>query len=345
MNDESDKSNERNHAAIGRPLRLAGRRPAVPDHVEARVYARVHDEWQRATREPGEEQVYRAVHKAWRSKNRWSAWRLAMPLALAASVILAIFLVVKPDLVPAPDSVDYVIGSVARVVGGDRSQLPAPGTRLVRGQRVATGPGEGLSVRVTGSESVRLAENTTVIFDGRHELTLLAGRIYADTGDFVYRDRNLVVTTPAGKVTDIGTRFVVAIDDTRLEVAVREGRVDVKRGANEHVAVGGERMTIAADGDVAVEDVAAHADYWNWAAGLAPAYDIDGKSLFDFLRWAARETGHELVFGDDEVRLAAMRTDLHGSIEGFAPLNAIDSVIATTSFRYRVDAGRIIIER
>jgi hypothetical protein len=285
------------------------------------------------------------VHKAWRRTNRFSPRRIAMPVALAASVLLAIFLVVKPDSTPVPGSADSVIGSVARVVGGDGSLLPEVGSRLQRGQRIATGPGEGVSVRVVGSESVRLAENTTVIFDDRHELTLLAGQIYADTGDLVYRDRNLVVTTPAGTVTDIGTRFVVAIDDALLEVAVREGRVDVRRGSEEHVAVGGERMTIAADGDVDIDNVDAHGDYWAWAAGLAPAYDIDGKSLFDFLRWAARETGHELVFADDELRLAAMRTDLHGSIEGFGPLQAIESVIATTSFRYRIDADRLIIER
>ncbi len=345
MSNESDNMQERDDAAIGRLLRLAGERPDVPRDVEARVYARVHDEWQRATRKPGEAQVYRAVHKAWRRNNRWSPRRLAMPVALAASVILALFLVVRPDPVPAPGSADYVIGSVARVVGGGQGRLPASGTPLVRGQRLATGAGEGISVQIDGSESVRLAENTTVVFDERHEMTLVAGRIYADTGDLVYRDHNLVVRTASGTVTDIGTRFVVAIDDALLEVAVREGRVDVHRGSEEHVAVGGEKMTIAADGDVDIEDVDAHGDYWQWAAGLAPPYDIDGKSLFDFLRWAARETGHELVFSDDELRLAAMRTDLHGSIEGFAPLQAIESVIATTSFRYRIDADRLIIER
>lgn len=345
MSNESDMNRERDDAAIGRLLRLAGERPAVPDDVEARVYARVHDEWQRATGKRDEAQVYRTVHKAWRRTNRWTVRRMAMPIALAASVVLAIFLVVQPDPVSPPGGADDVIGSIARVIGDGGSLLPAAGSRLVRGQRVATGPGEGISVRVTGSESVRLAENTTVVFDDRHELTLLAGQIYADTGDLVYRDRNLVVTTPVGTITDIGTRFVVAIDDALLEVAVREGRVDVRRDGDEHVAVGGEKMTIAADGEVEIEEVDAHDAYWDWAAGLAPAYDIEGKSLFDFLRWAARETGHELVFSDNELRLAAMRTDLHGSIEGFAPDQAIESVIATTNFRYRIEAGQLIIER
>jgi hypothetical protein len=65
----------------------------------------------------------------------------------------------------------------------------------------------------------------------------------------------------------------------------------------------------------------------------------------EFLNWAARESGMELVFEDDELRMAAMRTDLHGSIASFTPLEAIASVLATTSFRHRIESGRIYIER
>ena len=40
-----------------------------------------------------------------------------------------------------------------------------------------------------------------------------------------------------------------------------------------------------------------------------------------------------------------MRTDLHGSVEDFEPLEAVESVLATTNFRYRLEADRIVIER
>lgn len=345
MSDEHDMDDGPEEATIGRLLRLAGERRRIPPGAEARIYRRVEEEWRRATSTPAGERVYRAVHEAWRRNHGRPFRRFALPVALAASALLAVIIVLRPAPLSAPGSADHVIGSVARVVVSEQTGLPRPGSRIVRGQRVATAAGEGISVRITGSESLRLDENTTVIFDGRHELTLMAGRIYADTGDLVYRDRNLVVTTPAGRITDIGTRFVVALEDALLEVAVRDGRVDVVRGATEHMAVGGERMTLAADGDVEIEHIEPHDDYWHWAASLAPVYDIDGKSLFDFLRWAARETGHELVFGDEELRLAAMRTDLHGSIRGFTPIEAVESVLATTAFTYRIESGRILVER
>jgi hypothetical protein len=86
-------------------------------------------------------------------------------------------------------------------------------------------------------------------------------------------------------------------------------------------------------------------EYWNWTTNLAPAFDIEGRSLMDFLKWAARESGRILYFEDTELRMAAMRTDLHGSIADFSPLEAIESVLATTAFRYHIEHDRIVIER
>ena len=54
---------------------------------------------------------------------------------------------------------------------------------------------------------------------GKDHLVLLQGRIYADTGDFVYRDSSLSIETTFGLVTDIGTQFAVELQADRLEVA------------------------------------------------------------------------------------------------------------------------------
>jgi hypothetical protein len=146
-------------------------------------------------------------------------------------------------------------------------------------------------------------------------------------------------------VTDVGTQFAVELGAERLDVAVREGRVDVSRGADEFVAVAGERLRLGENDTAQMDAIAPHDPYWDWTASLAPVFDIENKSLLDFLRWAARETGRELVFEDNELRMSAMRTDLHGSVEDFEPLEAVESVLATTNFRYRLEADRIVIER
>jgi hypothetical protein len=52
----------------------------------------------------------------------------------------------------------------------------------------------------------------------------------------------------------------------------------------------------------------------------------------------------ELVFASDELRMAAMRTELHGSVDDFEPIEAIESVLATTAFKYRIEQGKVVIE-
>ena len=40
-----------------------------------------------------------------------------------------------------------------------------------------------------------------------------------------------------------------------------------------------------------------------------------------------------------------MRTDLHGSVADFEPLEAVESVLATTKFDYRIEPDRIVLSR
>lgn len=346
MNENTSQgySQDRDDETMERLLRLAGPRAEIPADIEARVYERVHREWQAASQPPDGARVYRHVRRAWQkdtTRRRYRRW--ALPVALAASVVLAVTLVLQQPP-SAPDRV--TIGTVARVVGDAASgALPATGQPVYAGDVLATGAGQKLSVVINNAVSLRLDHDTTLVAVARDEFRLESGRVYADTGDFMYRDHGLVVHTPMGTVTDVGTQFSVQLAAARLDVAVREGRVDVSRGADEFVAVAGERLRLHENDTAEMDAIAPHDPYWDWTASLAPVFDIENKSLLDFLRWAARETGRELVFEDNELRMSAMRTDLHGSVQDFEPLEAMESVLATTNFRYRLEADRIVIER
>jgi ferric-dicitrate binding protein FerR (iron transport regulator) len=346
MNDKTnqDHPEDRDDETIERLLRLAGPRAPVPEDIEARVYDRVHREWQATSQQPDGARVYQFVRRAWEkdtAKQRYLRW--ALPAALAASVVIAVTLFMQPPT-SAPDRI--VIGAVAKVVGDGRgAALPAIGQPVYAGEVLATGAGQRLSIRINGVESLRIDENTTLAFVAKGEFRLDSGRMYADTGDFMYRDRGLIIHTALGSVSDVGTQFAVEVAAERLDVAVREGRVDVSHGTSALVAVAGERLRLVRGDEPRVDTVEPFDPFWSWTAALAPPFDIENKSLLDFLRWAARETGRELVFEDNELRMSAMRTDLHGSVENFEPLEAVESVLATTKFRYRIQAGRIVIER
>lgn len=337
-----DKELERDEEAMARLLRLAGPRAEIPADAESRVYARVLKEWQASTEAPDDARVYKFVHRSWKRDAALAATkRWILPIALAASAALVAIFISQPEQVPP-----VAVGTVAKVVspaaGGSAFAL---GDEIYVGMTIETGDGQGMSFLLARNESLRLDEDSALRVDTRDQFTLLRGRVYADTGEFVYRDGGLRIDTAFGAVTDIGTQFAVSIQDDLLDVAVREGRVDVRNDTHKYVAMSGERIRLLEQGEVDVDPLALTDEYWNWTTNLAPAFDIEGRSLMDFLKWAARESGRILYFEDTELRMAAMRTDLHGSIADFSPLEAIESVLATTAFRYHIEHDRIVIER
>lgn len=344
MKDEKSQGEKmhRDDETMARLLKIAGPSAPVPEDIEARVYEEVHRDWRASTQAPDDSNVYNMVRKEWSRGRRSNAVRRwAMPVALAASMVLALTVLLQPS--PITPVTSPAIGTIARVIGNPSNGDLLEGRSIDSGDVVQTGPGEGVSILMSRAESVRLDENSRLQFDSANEFTLLGGRMYADTGSGVYHDRSLVVTTPMGVVTDVGTQFVVDLDGRSLDVGVREGRVDVAAENEVYIAVAGERMQLTEGEDVNIGQVAAHDAYWDWATQLAPVFEIENRSLLEFLRWAARETGRELVFENNELRMAAMRVDLHGSVSDFSPLEAVESVLAGTNFRYSIESDRIVI--
>ncbi len=331
---------ERDDQAIARLLQLAGNSEPIDTGIEQRVYAAVRKEWQASTSQPDDARVYQRVRREWhKTSARPRTRRWGMPLAIAAAAVLAVAVVLQP--VPETPA-NIPLGEIVRNTDAT-ARAHRAGERIYAGTTIASGAGGGISIMLADGESVRLDRETTVVVAGRERLRLLDGRVYADTGNLVYRDRALVIETGSGTVTDVGTQFAVDSRGGSLDVAVREGRVDVVNDGEKHVAVAGERLLLEPGRDASVIELSPHDDYWGWVSDLAPAYDIENRSLLEFLRWAARETGRELVFENNELRMAAMKTDLHGSVENFQPDEAIAAVLATTNFRYRIADDRIVI--
>lgn len=345
MTDNSHKAIDRarEEKTVARLMRLAGESESIPTDIESRVYERVVAEWESSSAQPDSERVYANVRREWnRTPARSRVRRWALPVALAASVVLAVAVVLQPAP-PVPSNVP--IGTIVKNLGNSSRQT-APGSPVYPGETVMTGEDGGLSIRLANAESLRLDASTKLAVLTGNAFRLIEGRVYADTGEFMYRDKGLIIETSLGTVTDVGTQFSVHEMGQGLVVAVREGRVDVVDGAHEHIAVAGERVTLEPGMVATVSTLDSHDEYWEWVTDLSPSYDIENRSLLDFLRWAARETGRELEFEDNELRMAAMRTDLHGSVQGFSPADAVAAVMATTpTFRYRMERDKIVVSR
>lgn len=300
-------------------MTLAGPRATVPLDIEHRVYDRVRNEWQRSTL---------GVRTL-----RW-----AVPFAMAASLVVAIAVTNNSPVVPAP-----VAGSIALVSGVGTTPFIVGETVHV-GDVLTTEPEQGVSVRLFDDTSLRIAAESELRVDGVDEYSLIAGQVYIDTGERIYRDRRITVNTENGSATDVGTQFSVSFLGAEMGVAVREGRVDVTDSQSTYSTDAGNRLSLKAGVAAVIDQVAIDDASWDWAIALAPSFEIENKSLLDFLKWASRETGKSLVFSGDDVRLAAMGIKLHGSLANLTPIQAVESVLATTKFNYRIEARSISID-
>jgi ferric-dicitrate binding protein FerR (iron transport regulator) len=235
------------------------------------------------------------------------------------------------------------VATVAITAGAGVQPGLRPGDPVYPGDTITTSDG-GLSLTFGNGLSLRLAAHTSATVLAMDEVTLAAGTVYADTGQPDRADRTITVHTDVGSAIDYGTQFAVGYDGSAMSVAVREGSVRIDARPEAYTAEAGEKVTIREDAEARYTTLPPHDREWQWAAALAPSFDIDQRPLIDFLRWVARETGRELVFATDSVRLAAMATRLRGSVAGLTPSQAIEAVQPTIPrFGFRVEDQRVIV--
>ena len=299
---------DENDSTLSALLKLAGPTEEISTEVEQRVYGRVKEEWEQAA---GGSRSY-----------RW-----AIPLALAATVLVVISLSSSNTEIPMHSVGTYV----------------DTGSPIFIGDVIETGAEGGQSIALGGEISLRVDQNTFLEVDGAGEFSLMAGRIYVDTGDRIYADRHIIVHTASGTATDIGTQFSVAYADTVMRVAVREGRVDLTDGRLSSSAMRGERMTLQSGGSIENDEVPVAGSEWEWAVALAPQFSLGDHTLLEFLKWASREAGMDLEFDTVETRAVARASKSYGSIDGLTPLQAVEAVLATTEFKFSIVGNTISI--
>ncbi len=323
MNDEPvDQQQTASDDTLAAMLKLAGPSPDIDRGIEARVYANVKQEWRR-------------------DKRQSTSVRWALPLALAASVLAGVGLYSSGVDAPSVSAV----GAVSVVHGGSDNRAYSLGDTVFTNDVLDTRDHEGMSLELTRDVSLRIDANTLLRVDAANEFTLLAGRIYVDTGDRIYAEQHVTVHTVAGTATDVGTQFSVSFANADMSIAVREGKVDIREGGNTHSAKRGERVTVRPGKGAQTEEILTHGSEWTWAAALAPTFDIKSASLLEFLKWVSRETGMELNIESEAIRIEARRARLYGSIDGLSPMEALDVVLPTTQFKYSVDGNNINILR
>ena len=224
------------------------------------------------------------------------------------------------------------------------------GTPVLLGSVLQTDAATRTALRLISGVEVRLDVNSEVTFEGASAIALTRGGAFVDTGQATGPDRSVEIRTALGTARDIGTRFEVRLIDLpaaagrRMRVRVRDGIVrvttsqgaeDIERGI-ELVAAEGGGMT-RAEGPITGPG-------WDWVTLAAPPFDLDGKTLAEFLAWAAREGGWAIRFSSDALAASASTVVISGTVDGLTPEQALRAVLATCGLTHRVAGDVVTIE-
>jgi ferric-dicitrate binding protein FerR (iron transport regulator) len=325
MNDETD---------IEHLLHAAGRREPVPPAIERAAREHLRREW-------------RAIVAERRgARRRYTA--LAMAASVAAAVV-GLWLVASPSGMGAgPIGTVAVAEDDVRLRDGWLKgwQPASAGIDLKAGQSLETGRDGRAGISMPGVASVRLDHGTRLRLAAADRLVIERGTLYVDAGPARADASRLLVETPAGVVRHVGTQYEIRIDGPAVRLRVREGRVEgrSRSGAVER-GQAGDQLTIVANGAVARQAAPSYGESWDWIGSTTPAMDIEGLPLAQFLAWAGRELGREVVYETPDVRREAATIVVHGSVAGLTPREALEAVLATTSVRGSLDEGRIVVAR
>ncbi len=246
------------------------------------------------------------------------------------------------------------IATVARVTGGveyrarqDGAWQPLQVASTLRpGAEIRTATDGRVALHLSDGLDLRLDAATSLAMNDLDTAQLAAGRVYVDTGAAGAGSRDFVISTALGQVRHLGTQYMAGLDrGGGLAVAVREGSVAVEGRREPLVARAGESLSVGRDGRVVRGTVATQDEQWAWAQSIVPGYAIDGRSLDEFLGWAARETGRQLVYSSADAAREAERIKLKGSVSGLPPEAAVAAVLTTTpSLLYRFAGSQLRIE-
>jgi ferric-dicitrate binding protein FerR (iron transport regulator) len=200
--------------------------------------------------------------------------------------------------------------------------------------RAALALADGPSLRIDSGTRVRLLPGPT--------LDLEQGAIYIDSGPGQARRAFLEVRTHMGIVRDIGTQFEVRLTADELWLSVREGLATLARAGRSFAAPAGTRLVAGATG---VESRALQGPDWSWVLSIAPAFEMEGRTLHEYLDWLARETGWRVEFADPAIAREASTVVLHGSVADLRPDETPAAVLPTCGLRHRLSDGTLLIER
>ena len=211
------------------------------------------------------------------------------------------------------------------------------------GNFIKTQANNRLYVRLNNGNSFRLDENTTLRINTSDNFSLLNGQIYIDS-DNHNGNHKLTIETQLASIDHIGTRYSISYIDDSLNVSVRDGLVLVDGvGLEDHHIEKGKQYTQSSSGDIRFDSINPYDDKWLWTQKISQNFEIQDKSMSEYLDWVSSETGFPINWHNYDVKTKAKDVILSGSINGIMPIDSIDVIFPTTRFSYELNNNEIYV--
>ncbi len=299
-----------------------------PDKTKAAdTKARVKEQWQQMVKQQQKAKLQRRV------------WVLAASIMIATTLSLFIF-----DNLDTSEKVSFV-ATINDYSGSIRIKPEnAPWINLkelsdlAKGVTIKTADASFLSLVLQDDSELRINENTELYFqaDG---VELIYGQIYHDT-DFTQKAKPLKIKTTQGFIEHIGTRYLVSSLNNQVQIAVRSGEVKFSSNItheNDQLIKDNQMLNVAANKSAELSSIDSYDNLWDWTFQAQAGYELEGKSLFNFITWYAHQTGLSIDWNG--LKFKSKNVKLHGNIKNISSEQAIRTVFLSTQFNYSINDG------
>lgn len=294
------------------------------------------------------QRIRATTEQEWRESTRAAPRSRRRFFTIAASIVgvAAVSLWAGFSLQPVPEA-GAVLGQVSTVEAPGILEERRFNTDTVLAAGDAVRAGQRLQVRgdaavnIASGGNLRIARASAIEILSADAVNLRRGELYVDIPPGSHSATSFRVLTSAGEFRHVGTQFAVMASDAGTRLRVREGQVIWRAASGESTVTSGTEVSIDGQGRMTQRPLATAGRDWAWTEAMAPDVVIEGRPLYEFLEWFARETGRKLEL-DDASREQSKTILMHGSVRGLTLTEALSAVMATTpGLKYELPEGVI----